>query len=67
MIDMNKVLDEAIKKDASDIHLIKGLKPVLRIARELKEIEGMSVLGDEELYEIYDYFVKFLINILITM
>ena len=58
MIDMNKVLDEAIAKDASDVHLIKGLRPVLRIARELKEIEKMDVLGDEELYEIYDYFVR---------
>ena len=58
MVNMNKVLDEAIEKDASDVHLIKGLKPVLRIARELKEIEEMDVLGDEELYEIYDYFVR---------
>lgn len=39
MININKVLDIAIKNDASDIHLIKGLKPTMRISRELVEIE----------------------------
>ena len=37
MIDINKVLDVAIKKDASDIHFICGNKPMLRIARNLVE------------------------------
>ena len=58
MINMNKILDIAIKEDASDVHLIHGLKPVLRIARELKEIETEDVLGESELYEAYDYFVR---------
>ena len=58
MLNINKVLDIAIKEDASDIHLIKGLKPIIRIARELKEVEGESVLGETELYEAYDYFVR---------
>ncbi|MBQ3145609.1 MAG: Flp pilus assembly complex ATPase component TadA [Clostridia bacterium] len=58
MLNINKVLDIAIEKDASDIHLIKGLKPILRIARELKEIEEEDILGETELYEAYDYFVR---------
>lgn len=58
MLNINKVLDIAIEKDASDVHLIKGLKPILRISRELKEVEEEDILGETELYEAYDYFVR---------
>ena len=58
MININKILDIAIEKDASDVHLIYGLKPILRIARELKEIEDEDILEESELYEAYDYFVR---------
>jgi len=58
MININKILDIAIEKDASDVHLIYGLKPIMRISRELTEIEEEDVLGESELYEAYDYFVR---------
>ena len=58
MINVNKILDVAIEKDASDVHLIAGLKPMLRISRELKEIEDEEVLDENSLYEAYDYFVR---------
>lgn len=58
MVNMNKVLEVAISSDASDVHLIKGLKPIMRVSRELKEMEEMDVLGETELYEIYDYFIR---------
>ena len=58
MLNMNKVLDEAIEEDASDVHLIFGLKPILRVARELQESETADVLSEDELYEAYDYFVR---------
>lgn len=58
MLNINKVLDIAIENDASDVHLINGLKPIMRISRQLKEIEDMDVLGESELYEVYDYFVR---------
>jgi len=58
MININKILDIAIEKDASDVHLIYGLKPILRIARELKELEDEDILEENELYEAYDYFVR---------
>ena len=35
MINIDKVIREAIKRDASDIHLLCGIKPMLRIARDL--------------------------------
>lgn len=58
MIDMDKILDMAIKKDASDVHLICGNKPILRIVRELIPIETMDVLTPEDMNEMYDYLVK---------
>lgn len=58
MLDINKVLDIAIEKDASDVHLIYGLKPIIRVSRELKELEGEDVVEETELYEAYDYFVR---------
>ena len=58
MININKILDIAIEKDASDVHLIYGSRPILRIARELIEIEEEDVLEESELYEAYDYFVR---------
>lgn len=58
MLDINKVLDIAIEKDASDVHLIYGLKPIIRVSRELKELEDEDVVEESELYEAYDYFVR---------
>ena len=58
MLNMNKILDEAIKKDASDIHLIYGLKPMLRIARELIPAESVDELQESDLYEAYDFFIR---------
>lgn len=58
MLDINKVLDIAIEKDASDVHLIYGLKPIIRVSRELKELEDQDVVEESELYEAYDYFVR---------
>ena len=58
MINVNKVLDEAIKKDASDIHFIVENKPMIRVARELIPVEGTEVLTEEDMNDIYDYLVK---------
>lgn len=58
MINMDRVLKIAKEKDASDVHLIYGLKPMLRIARQLVAIEEMDELSVEDLNEIYDYFVR---------
>lgn len=58
MIDMDGILDMAIEKDASDIHLICGNKPMLRIMRDLIPIETMDVLTPDDMNEMYDYLVK---------
>ena len=58
MIDIDKILQTAKKKDASDVHLICGLKPMLRIRRSLVQYRCDSVLTEDDMYEIYDYFVR---------
>ena len=58
MINVNKVLDEAIEKDASDIHFIVENKPMLRITRQLIPAESADVLTEEDMNEIYDYLIK---------
>lgn len=58
MIEMDKVLDIAMEKDASDVHLISGNKPMLRIYRKLVPIDEMEVLTEEDMADIYDYLVR---------
>ncbi len=58
MIDIEKILKMAIEKDASDIHLICGLKPKFRIKRILQEVEDFMVIKEEDMYEMYDYFIR---------
>lgn len=58
MINISEILDIAIAKDASDVHLICENKPILRIARTLVPIEEMSVLNEEDMNEIYDFLIK---------
>ena len=57
-MNMDKILDIAMEKDASDVHLICGNKPMLRIARDLVIIEEMKVLTEEDMTEAYDYLVR---------
>ena len=58
MINIDEILKKAKELDASDVHLVSGLKPMLRISRELKPIEEMEELEEDNMYEIYDYFVR---------
>ena len=58
MVDINRVLKYAKDFNASDVHLVPGRKPTVRIARELKEIEDEDVLTESDMYEIYDYFIR---------
>ncbi len=58
MVDIEKILNEAVKRDASDVHLISGIKPILRIRRDLVEVEEAEELTNDDMVEIYDYFVR---------
>ena len=57
-MNMDKILDIAMEKDASDVHMICGNRPMLRIARDLIEIEEMDKITEEDMAEAYDYLVK---------
>ena len=59
MISIEKLFDIAMEKDASDIHLIKGIQPMMRIIRDLVPVDPKEkVLQDDDMYEIYDYLIK---------
>ena len=58
MINMDKIIETAIEKDASDIHLICENKPIIRVARELQTIEDMDVLTPDDMNQMYDYLVR---------
>ena len=58
MVDVENILRTAIEKDASDIHLISGIKPMLRIARNLTPYEGCQNLTPEDMADIYDFFIR---------
>lgn len=58
MVQIEDLIDIAIENDASDIHLISGMKPMLRIIRKLEEIEQYDCLTQEDMYDIYDSIIK---------
>ena len=58
MVQIEDLIDLAIQNDASDIHLVCGNKPLLRIVRKLEEIEGYSILTENDMYDIYDSIIK---------
>lgn len=58
MIQIEDIIDIAIEKDASDIHLVAGMRPMLRIIRNLEEIQRYKPLTEGDMYDIYDSVVK---------
>ena len=58
MIDIDKIINTAKEKDASDIHLICKIKPILRIRRDLVELEEFDALTEDDMIDIYDYLVR---------
>ena len=57
-MDVNAILSEAKKLGASDVHFIPGIKPKLRVNRDLIELEQYEVINKDDILEIYDYFLK---------
>lgn len=55
---LDEILDEAMRLDASDVHLICGNKPMLRIMRDLVPVPNSEILTSEDMFEIYDTLVK---------
>ena len=57
-MNLNKIIDIAIERDASDIHLICGNRPMLRIIRDLIPIKEFNILTPDDMNEIYDTLVQ---------
>ena len=57
-MNLNKILDEMIEKDASDIHLICDNRPMLRIARDLIPVTDSAIITADDMNEYYDELVK---------
>ena len=58
MVNINKIMRSAVEQDASDIHLVCGRKPSVRVARVLKEMDLEEVLTETDMFEIYEYFIR---------
>ena len=58
MIDVNAILAKAKKEGASDAHFIPGIKPTLRINRDLVELDDYEIISKEDILDVYDYFLK---------
>ena len=57
-MNLSEILDRAMEVDASDVHLICGNKPMLRIARDLVPIKECEILTEDDMYEFYDTLVQ---------
>ena len=57
-MNLDRILDEAIDMDASDVHLICNNKPMLRVARNLVPVPNSKILTPDDMFELYDYLVK---------
>lgn len=58
MINIDGILKQAIDREASDIHLISGIKPMFRISRELLPYTEGEDLTPDDMYDLYDYFIR---------
>lgn len=58
MVDINKIIEQAVQKDASDIHLMIESKPMYRIGNSLVKMEGSTALKNEDMNNIYKNFTK---------
>lgn len=57
-MDIEKILCEGINRGASDIHLVKGMNPILRINKDLIRLESEPQLTICDIECIYRYFIK---------
>lgn len=58
MVQLEDLIDIAIEKDASDIHLVCGNKPLFRVIRKLEDIEEHKILTEQDMYDLYDTVIK---------
>ena len=58
MVDIEKIICTGIQRNASDIHIVKGMKPIFRVNKDLQPFEESDILTFEDVEVIYKYFIK---------
>lgn len=58
MVNIDRIMKYAIEKDASDIHLVCGRKPSIRVAKILEEMDAEEQLLEVDMFDIYEYFIR---------
>ena len=58
MVDVDKIIRAAIKKGASDIHLVRGEYPMFRISKALIGFDEVDKLKDDDMFEISDFIIN---------
>ena len=58
MINVGSVIKKAETMGASDIHFISNLKPMLRINRDLIPDDESDVITNDDMWDIYDFFLE---------
>ena len=58
MVDINKIVEQAITKNATDVHLVAESKPMYRIGNSLVKMEGSVALKNEDMNVLYKTFTK---------
>ena len=51
-MDVNNILAEAKKVKASDVHFIPGIKPKIRVNRDLIELEQYNPISKDDILEV---------------
>ena len=57
-MNVDEILRKANEAGASDAHFVSGLKPILRVNRELITLEEYDKITDDDMWDAYDYFLK---------
>lgn len=57
-MNVDEILKKANEQRASDAHFVSGLKPILRINRELVTLEEYDKITDDDMWDAYDFFLK---------
>ena len=58
MIDVKKVIEQACKLKASDIHFITGMKPMIRYNRDFVEVKDTKEITKDDIWDVYDFFLR---------
>lgn len=53
-MDLHAILEAAFEADASDIHIVAGQPPMIRVHQVMRPVEGSDVLGDDEVVRMFE-------------